>query len=164
MYIYTYAFGCSLHSSRTYIYVFGCWEPILTVFQTATPGRIYAPVVVRKKHLWSWRWPLKDVYICPWCLKGLFSALTIIEKIYNVNQKCYALDKLKKTWKKHILTKPKQSHTPFKFKRLEKIKSEEPFIPTKKPITEWVKLERQKSGTETKILTLNKLLTRNLIF
>ena len=76
------------------------------------------------------------IYICPWRLKGLFSTLAIIEKIYNVNQKCYALDKLKKTWKKHTLAKPKQSYTPFKFKRLEKIKSEEPFIPTKKPITE----------------------------
>ena len=34
---------------------------ILTVFQTATPGRIYTPVVAREKHLLSRGWQLKDV-------------------------------------------------------------------------------------------------------
>ena len=44
----------------------------------------------------------------------------------------------------------------FKFKRLEKSKTEKPFIPPQETIAERVKLERQKTGTGIKSLTPNK--------
>ena len=59
-------------NNQGHIYMSWCniYSDQVFIIQT-TNGRIYMPMVVREKYLWPQRWPLKDIYICPWHWKCL---------------------------------------------------------------------------------------------